>query len=77
MLATLLPVIISAVIAALGKLVLDLHSEQESYDKGHTDAVTTIAKGTADADRRASQAQVDAPRGAHLDDALVSGGVRF
>lgn len=77
LLASLLPVVISAIIAALGKLALDLQGEQEAYRRGAADTGAATTKETVDADRRASQAQADAPRGSRLDDELVAGRVQF
>lgn len=71
--------VLQAIAAVVGLLSTLFKLKQSSDDRqAGADAVTAkVNEETANAERRASEAATNAPRGSDLDDKLKSGGVQF
>lgn len=69
--------IVGLILGFLAKLILgyieDRRAAQAQRDAGAATTSSQINKETADAERRASEAQANAPTGSQLDDDLASG----
>jgi F0F1-type ATP synthase membrane subunit b/b' len=78
---TIIRAIVGAFVAeifeAIDSYLRRIRGEQAAADKARADLTAKINKETADAERRAAEAAINAPDGSQLDDDLASGRVHF